>query len=136
LGHGLLEPTRIYAASCLAALRQNPDGVKALAHITGGGVTENVPRVLPATLGVRVYLQCLVVPPVLKWLAQTGEIAPPEMLRTFNCGIGMVAIVDPMSVEAVSAVLSRYGEAVVPLGEVIPAAQSPRVEYVGDLDLG
>jgi phosphoribosylformylglycinamidine cyclo-ligase len=136
LGHGLLEPTRIYAASCLAALRQNPDGVKALAHITGGGVTENVPRVLPATLGVRVYLQRLVVPPVLKWLAQTGEIAPPEMLRTFNCGIGMVAIVDPMSVEAVSAVLSRYGEAVVPLGEVIPAAQSPRVEYVGDLDLG
>jgi len=136
LGQALLEPTRIYASSCLAALRQNPEGVKAFAHITGGGLTENVPRVLPPALGVRVHLQRLVVPPVLKWLAQCGEIAAQEMLRTFNCGIGMVAIVDPARTDAVSAVLSRCGESVVPLGEVTPVAHAPRVVYVGDLDLG
>ena len=136
LGQALLEPTRIYASACLAALRQNPEGVKAFAHITGGGLTENVPRVLPPALGIRVHLQRLVVPPVLKWLAQRGEIAPQEMLRTFNCGIGMVAIVDPERADAVSAVLRRCGEAVVPLGEVTPAAHAPRVVYVGDLDLG
>jgi len=136
LGRALLEPTRIYAPSCLAALRENPEGVKALAHITGGGLTENVPRVLPAALGVRVHLQRLTVPPVLKWLAQTGEIAPQEMLRTFNCGIGMAAIVDPGRADAVSATLRRCGETVVALGEVTSAAHSPRVVYVGDLDLG
>ena len=136
LGRALLEPTRIYAASCLCALRQSPEGVKAFAHITGGGLTENVPRVLPPALGVRVHLQRLVVPPVLKWLAQTGQIAPQEMLRTFNCGIGMVAIVDPVRAEAVSAVLRRCGETVVPLGEVTSAAGSPQVIYVGALDLG
>jgi phosphoribosylformylglycinamidine cyclo-ligase len=136
LGHALLEPTRIYAPSCLAALRQDPGGVKAFAHITGGGLTENVPRVLPAALGVQIHLQGLAVPPVLKWLAQTGDIAPQEMLRTFNCGIGMVAIVDAARADAVSAALSQGGEAVVPLGEVTPAARSPRVVYVGDLDLG
>jgi phosphoribosylformylglycinamidine cyclo-ligase len=136
LGSALLEPTRIYASSCLAALRQAPEGVKALAHITGGGLTENVPRVLPAELGVRVWLERLPMPPVLKWLARTGEIASPEMLRTFNCGIGMVAIVDPVGADAVGAVLSRWGETVVPLGEVTAASGSPRVVYVGDLDLG
>jgi phosphoribosylformylglycinamidine cyclo-ligase len=136
LGRALLEPTRIYASSCLAALRQNPEGVKALAHITGGGLTENVPRVLPAALGVQIHLERLAVPPVLKWLAQTGEIAPQEMLRTFNCGIGMVAIVDPAHADTVSAGLSHGGEAVVPLGEVTTVAHSMRVVYVGDLDLG
>jgi len=136
LGRALLEPTRIYAPSCLAALRENPEGVKAFAHITGGGLTENVPRVLPAALGVRVHLQRLTVPPVLKWLAQTGEIASQEMLRTFNCGIGMVAIVDSVRADAVSATLRRCGETVVALGEVTSAAHSPRVVYVGDLDLG
>jgi phosphoribosylformylglycinamidine cyclo-ligase len=136
LGRALLEPTRIYATSCLAALRENPEDVKALAHITGGGLTENVPRVLPAALGVRLHLQRLVVPPVLKWLARTGEIAPSEMLRTFNCGIGMVAIVDSVQADAVSAALRRHGETVVALGEVTSAADSPPVAYVGDLDLG
>jgi phosphoribosylformylglycinamidine cyclo-ligase len=110
--------------------------VKAFAHITGGGLTENVPRVLPTALGVRVHLQRLTVPPVLKWLAQTGEIASQEMLRTFNCGIGMVAIVDSVRADAVSATLRRCGETVVALGEVTSAADSPRVVYVGDLDLG
>jgi phosphoribosylformylglycinamidine cyclo-ligase len=136
LGQALLEPTRIYASACLAALRQYPEGVKALAHITGGGLTENIPRVLPATLGVRVHLQRLVVPPVLKWLARSGAIVPQEMLRTFNCGIGMVVIVDPARADAVSTVLSGWGEEVVPLGEVTATPDSPRVVYVGDLDLG
>jgi phosphoribosylformylglycinamidine cyclo-ligase len=92
--------------------------------------------VLPATLGVRVHLQRLAVPPVLKWLARAGGIAPQEMLRTFNCGIGMVVIVDPARADAVSAVLTGCGEEVVPLGEVTATPHSPRVVYIGDLDLG
>jgi phosphoribosylformylglycinamidine cyclo-ligase len=134
LGSALLEPTRIYVASCLAAMRQTPGAVKALAHITGGGLTENIPRVLPDGLGVRVHLPRLPVPPVLRWLARTGGIAPQEMLRTFNCGVGMVAVVEEVRAEEVSAVLSRCGEIVVRLGEVIATRGSPRAVYVGDLD--
>jgi len=136
LGLALLEPTRIYAASCLSALRLSPGSVKALAHITGGGLTENVPRVLPPELGVRVELERLRVPAVFKWLARTGHIAPLEMLRTFNCGVGMVAIVDPLHADTVTAALGQQGETTVALGEVTTASGSPRVTYVGRLDLG
>ena len=81
-------------ASCLAAIRET-GGVKALAHITGGGFTENIPRVLPEGLGVRVDLARVPLPPVFRWLAATGGIAEQEMLRTFNCGVGMVVVVAP-----------------------------------------
>src|SRR5437763_382987 len=135
LGEAMLTPTRIYVRSCLAAIRES-GGVKALAHITGGGFTENIPRVLPDGLAVRVQLADVPVLPVFKWLAQTGRIAESEMLRTFNCGIGMIAIVERAKAEAVVALLTREGEQVVRLGEVVAARpDAPRVIYDGRLDL-
>jgi phosphoribosylformylglycinamidine cyclo-ligase len=134
LGEALLTPTRIYVASCLAAIR-NTGAVKALAHITGGGFPDNIPRVLPKGLGVELDLARVPVPPVFKWLAAVGTIAQPEMLRTFNCGIGMIAVVEPAKAEAVAAELTRAGESVVRLGEVTAARDTP-VTYVGRLDLG
>ena len=91
LGEALLEPTRIYVRPVLAALKANA-GIKALAHITGGGFPDNIPRVLPDGVGARLDLAAIPVPPVFGWLARTGGVAEAEMLRTFNCGIGMVAV--------------------------------------------
>src|SRR5262245_21562183 len=93
LGRALLTPTRIYVKSCLAAIKQSK-AVKALAHITGGGFPDNIPRVLPDGLGVEIDLARVPVLPVFRWLAAAGSVAEGELLRTFNCGIGMVAVVD------------------------------------------
>jgi phosphoribosylformylglycinamidine cyclo-ligase len=135
LGQAVLAPTRIYVKSCLAAIR-GTGAVKALAHITGGGFTDNIPRALPKGLGARIELSRVPVPPVFRWLARAGRIAEPEMLRTFNCGIGMVAVVEPRKANAVAAVLQREGETVVRLGEVVKAARGrPRVSYVGRLSM-
>jgi phosphoribosylformylglycinamidine cyclo-ligase len=135
LGQALLEPTRIYVKSCLAAIRETK-GVKALAHITGGGFPDNIPRALPDELGVMLDLAQVSVLPVFRWMAATGGIAEAEMLRTFNCGIGMVVIADPGKAGAVTEVLARAGETVVRLGEVAPVAnRAPRVAYRGRLDL-
>jgi phosphoribosylformylglycinamidine cyclo-ligase len=136
LGEALLTPTRIYVKSCLAAMRETK-ALKGLAHITGGGFPDNIPRVLPEGTGVALDLTQVPAKPVFQWLAAIGCIAEPEMLRTFNCGIGMVAIVDASGVEAVTAVLTRNGETVVRLGHVTAAtAGAPRVAYSGHLDLG
>lgn len=129
LGETLLTPTRLYVVSCLGAIRET-SGVKALAHITGGGFTENIPRVLPDGLGVRIELARVPVLPVFQWLAREGQVTESEMLRTFNCGIGMIAIVDPDQADAVMAAFVRMGERVARLGEVIP---EPRVTYDGHL---
>jgi phosphoribosylformylglycinamidine cyclo-ligase len=134
LAGALLAPTRLYVRSCLRAIRQT-GAVKALAHITGGGFTDNIPRVLPRHLGVGIDLARLPVLPVFKWLAERGNIAEGELLRTFNCGIGMVAIVEPQAVKAVSEVLADAGESVTPLGKVIAAEGEHRVIYNGHLDL-
>jgi phosphoribosylformylglycinamidine cyclo-ligase len=135
LGEALLVPTRIYVRSCLAAIRE-VGGVKALAHITGGGFTENIPRALPDGLAVRIDLASVPALPVFKWLAKVGGIAEPEMLRTFNCGIGMIAIVESDKAGALTDVLGREGEQVVRLGEVVAAPpNAPRVIYDGHLPL-
>jgi phosphoribosylformylglycinamidine cyclo-ligase len=134
LGEALLTPTRLYVASCLAAIRET-NAVKALAHITGGGFPENIPRVLPKNLGVRLDLACVPVSPVFRWLAAAGVIAETEMLRTFNCGIGMVAVTAPEQADAVARVLEREGEKLSRLGEVVEAAAGPRVSYRGSLSL-
>ena len=134
LAGALLAPTRLYVRSCLRAIRQT-GAVKALAHITGGGFTDNIPRVLPRHLGVAIDLARLPVLPVFKWLAERGNMAEGELLRTFNCGIGMVAIIEPEAVKAVSEVLADAGETVTPLGEVIAAEGERRVIYNGHLDL-
>jgi phosphoribosylformylglycinamidine cyclo-ligase len=134
LGEALLTPTRLYVRSCLAALRQTK-AVKALCHITGGGFIENIPRVLPKGLGVSLDLIRVPVLPVFKWLATTGNISEHEMLRTFNCGIGMVAVLDRATADAACASFAENGETVVRLGEVFAAPGDERVAFGGHLDL-
>ena len=134
LGGALLTPTKLYVRSCLRAIRQT-GAVKALAHITGGGFTDNIPRVLPRHLGVGIDLPRLPVLPVFKWLAKQGNIAELELLRTFNCGIGMVVVVGAEAVDAVTRILSDAGEGVTLLGEVIPVGGEHRVVYDGRLEL-
>ncbi|MGB5903376.1 MAG: phosphoribosylformylglycinamidine cyclo-ligase [Xanthobacteraceae bacterium] len=134
LGGALLTPTRLYVKSCLRAIRDT-GGVKGLAHITGGGFTDNIPRVLPTSLGVRIDLAQLPVLPVFKWLAQEGDIAELELLRTFNCGIGMIAIVGREASAAVMESFRANGESAVQLGEVIASRDGERVVYDGHLNL-
>ena len=134
LGEALLTPTRLYVRSSLAAIRQTK-AIKALAHITGGGFTDNIPRVLPAALGVEVELDSVPVLPVFKWLAASGKIAEREMLRTFNCGIGMVVIAAASAAEDVIRQFAANGEGVMQLGEVVAATDGERVRYHGKLDL-
>src|SRR4051794_9453830 len=134
LGGALLTPTRLYVKSCLRAIRET-GAVKGLAHITGGGFTDNIPRVLPTDLGVGIDLARLPVLPVFKWLAAQAGIAELEMLRTFNCGIGMIAIVEPDKVDEVVEVFTDAGETVAQLGTLIPAEGEHRVVYNGHLDM-
>lgn len=112
----------------LAAIRAG--GVHAAAHITGGGITENLPRVLPKGLGAEVDLDSFSLPPVFDWLAEAGAIAEAEMLKTFNSGIGMILAVSPDRAEAIEALLQDQGETVHRLGHVTPGEG---VRYTGRL---
>jgi phosphoribosylformylglycinamidine cyclo-ligase len=135
LGEALLTPTRIYVKSCLAAVRDTK-AVKGLAHITGGGFPDNIPRMLPDGLGAVLDLARVPVLPVFRWLAARGGIAEPELLRTFNCGIGMVAVVEAGRAEAVTVALTQAGESVLQLGTVEAIrGDAPRVAFAGHLDL-
>jgi phosphoribosylformylglycinamidine cyclo-ligase len=120
LGEALLAPTRIYVKSCLAAIRVG--GVKALAHITGGGLLENIPRVLPKDLACEIDASSWQQPPVFAWLRKTAGIDHQEMARTFNCGIGMVMVVAPDRVDAVRGILQGAGETVAAIGTIRPRA--------------
>jgi phosphoribosylformylglycinamidine cyclo-ligase len=126
LGEALLAPTRIYVKSCLGAI---PAGIKALAHITGGGLVENIPRVLPE--GTRAVLEASrwTLPPVFRWLAKAGGVAAAEMVRTFNCGLGMIAVAAPDKATAVRDALVRGGETVFEVGR-IEAGSGPAVADV------
>ncbi len=117
LGEALLAPTRIYVRSCLAAIAGG--GVKALAHITGGGLIENIPRVLPHGVAARIDATRWTLPPVFAWLAETGGVARTEMARTFNCGIGMVAVVSAARADQLAQILMEHGETVTVIGDVI-----------------
>jgi phosphoribosylformylglycinamidine cyclo-ligase len=134
LGGALLTPTRLYVKSSLRAIRES-GAVKGLAHITGGGFTDNIPRVLPKHLGVGIDLAQLQVLPVFKWLAEQGGVTELEMLRTFNCGVGMIVIVKSEAIKQVTDIFTASGEAVTVLGEVIPATGEHRVVYNGHLNL-
>ncbi len=116
LGAALLTPTRLYVKPALAALRTG--GVHGLAHITGGGITENLPRVLPGGLGARVDLSAWTLPPVFRWLAETGGVAEAELLKTFNAGIGMIVVASAEQAGTVRAALQDAGETVFDLGTV------------------
>jgi phosphoribosylformylglycinamidine cyclo-ligase len=118
LGDVLLTPTRIYVKACLDAVRTG--SVRALAHITGGGLTENVPRVLPDDAAATLDTSCWPRPAVFDWLASAGRIDPMEMHRTFNCGIGMVIVVAPGAATEIMAQLRAAGETVFQIGEITP----------------
>jgi phosphoribosylformylglycinamidine cyclo-ligase len=134
LGEALLAPTRIYVKPVLRVLAET-DGVRALAHITGGAFRDNLPRVLPKKLGIEIGLSAIPVPEVFAWLAAKGGVAEPEMLRTFNCGIGMVVIVDSGKAAEVLRVFRSAGENLVPLGRVVAIDAGERVVYSGRLAL-
>ncbi|MBX9451301.1 MAG: phosphoribosylformylglycinamidine cyclo-ligase [Neoaquamicrobium sediminum] len=133
LGEALLTPTRIYVKSVLAAIRST-HGIKALAHITGGGFPENIPRVLPKDFAAELDLDAIDVPPVFSWLAKTGGVAPAEMMRTFNCGIGMVMVVAAGQAAQVAAVLAQQGEEVTTIGRIMPRREAG-VVYRGEIGL-
>ena len=132
----LLEPTRIYVKSVLGVLKRVPGGIKALAHITGGGFPDNIPRVLPKDVGVNLDLAVIPLPAVFGWLAKAGGIDEAEMLRTFNCGIGMVVVVGREQAVEVQAAFMAEGEEALKIGEVVEAkAEAPRVATHGHLTL-
>ena len=117
VGEVLLTPTKIYVKSCLAALKTGK--VKALAHITGGGLVENLPRVLSEGVEVKIDYKSWKAPEIFAWLQKTGNVADEEMHRTFNCGIGMVLVVDKNDVEEVQEILRQAGEEVFVIGSLI-----------------
>ncbi len=139
LGEALLTPTRIYVRSVLAALNwQDPSrqkgagGIGALAHITGGGLTGNIPRVLPPGLGVDLDGGAWPIPPVFGWLRAAGRLDSAEMAQTFNCGVGMVAIAAPEAAGDAEAQMRERGETVARIGTVVPrGAGAPAVRIAG-----
>jgi phosphoribosylformylglycinamidine cyclo-ligase len=128
LGLALLEPTRIYVKSLMSLLDKVP--VHALAHITGGGLTENLPRVLPPGINAHINLSCWEFPEIFKWLQKQGNVSLADMLTTFNCGIGMIACVAAEDESAALETLHSLGETVFPLGELVEAEGKPKVIYL------
>ncbi|ORZ22350.1 phosphoribosylglycinamide synthetase [Absidia repens] len=120
LGEALLTPTRIYVKQLLPVLEK--DLVKGMAHITGGGFLDNIPRVMPEHLGVSLDASSYTFPPIFKWLKKAGQLTPYEMSRTFNCGIGMILVVDPSKVEQVTQLLEQANEKVFVMGKVMTKA--------------
>jgi phosphoribosylformylglycinamidine cyclo-ligase len=132
LAQALLTPTRIYVKSTLAAIRDT-GAVKALAHITGGGLTENLPRVLPDGLAAEIDLSAWTPPPVFAWIAATGGVAEAEMLRTFNCGIGLVIVCAADETDRLCAFLRGQGENACVIGALREAEGKSQVHYSGSL---
>jgi phosphoribosylformylglycinamidine cyclo-ligase len=132
LGDVLLAPTKLYVRSALAAL--GAGGVKGLAHITGGGITENVPRVLPAGLDAEIDLSSWELPPVFRWIAREAELPADELLRTFNCGVGLVVVADASRARDVIGAFSAAGETAFATGTLVRSQSAePAVRYVGTL---
>lgn len=130
LGEALLAPTRLYVRSALKAVKA---GAKGFAHITGGGITENTPRMLPDGLNAAVGLAHWRLPPVFDWLAKTGGIAEDEMLKTFNCGIGLIAVADPAHAVDVVDAFQSSGERAFPIGKLAAGEGAAKVVYSGSL---
>src|SRR5262245_251462 len=129
LGDALLTPTRLYVKSALAAIRSG--GIKGLAHITGGGITENLPRVLPTTLDAEIDLDTWRLPPVFSWIAREAGLAESEMLRTFNCGVGLIAVADAANAEDVISAFRSAGETAFLTGRLVPGKSTePAVRYL------
>jgi phosphoribosylformylglycinamidine cyclo-ligase len=125
LADALMEPTTIYVKSMLELLKVSP--VHGMAHITGGGLKENIIRVVPDGLGIVLDADAIVLPPVFDWLMREGNVAREEMWRTFNCGVGFTVILPHDAVAAASALLARHGLASSVIGEIVPAQGDERV---------
>lgn len=123
LADAVMAPTRIYVRSVLAALQKHGAAIKGLAHITGGGLLDNVPRILKPGLSARLHQDAWQMPTLFRWLQQGGKIADTEMYRVFNCGIGMVVVVPADQAGAVAQTLSEQGEQVFTLGEIVAQDQ-------------
>ena len=117
LGEAILDPTRIYVKSCLTAIKSGY--VKALAHITGGGLIENIPRILPEGHGAELYADSWQLPGIFSWLAGMGSVDPMEMAHTFNCGVGMIIITAPDKAKIIQNILHKHGDTAIPIGKVI-----------------
>jgi len=127
----VLEPTRIYVKPLLSLMAAMPGVVKGMAHITGGGLTENVPRILGEHLTARIDASCWSMPPLFQWLQQAGNVADQEMYRVFNCGIGMVVIVAEDQVAAAESHLAEAGETVFRIGRIDTRKQDEAPTIVG-----
>ena len=127
LGETLLTPTRIYVKALLALMKQVD--VHAMAHITGGGITENLPRVLPQDLSAKIDLSSWQMPEIFNWLQQQGNVELADMLVTFNCGIGMIVCVDAADEAATLSSLSQQGETAFSIGEIVASTEPERVVY-------
>ena len=127
LGTALLAPTRIYVRACLAALKAG--NLKALAHITGGGLPENLPRVLPSDCAAEIDLAAWPRPPVFAWLAEVGRLSQEELLKTFNCGVGMVAVVAEAQAEALAETFRGEGEQAFVIGRVVERGEAPALRF-------
>jgi phosphoribosylformylglycinamidine cyclo-ligase len=123
----LIEPTRIYVKPLLQLMKTVR--VHAFAHITGGGITENLPRVLPKDTRAVVDLSAWPRPAIFGWLREQGKVADSEMLRTFNCGLGMIVCVAPGDEKTTLETLRASGETAFPIGDIVPAEGSPAVDY-------
>lgn len=124
LGQVLLTPTRLYVKSCLSSLKAAPNGVKALAHITGGGLTDNLPRVLPKNLSAEIDTSAWKLPAVFEWLQEAGNIPTADLRRTFNCGIGMVLVVSKTQAKVVEEALKKAGEKPKRIGVLVPRGKT------------
>ena len=123
LGEALLEPTRIYVKPILAAIRST-GAVKGLAHVTGGGLPGNVPRCLPDGMRARLDARQWSTPAVFRWLREVGQVPTDDMLRTFNCGLGMVVVTAAADAATVAKALTDAGESVCTVGAIEAAPQS------------
>ena len=117
LAQAILEPTKIYVKPVLAAINADVK-IKGIAHITGGGLSENIPRILPKNVIAELQYKNWVRPKIFDWLQQNGNIADAEMARTFNCGIGLVLVVAPEDVAKLTQILQDHGEKVFQIGEI------------------
>lgn len=129
----LLTPTRIYVKPVRAVMEQVPGGIRALAHITGGGITENLNRALPAGVNAEVDLGTWLIPPVVRLACEQANLSEAEALKTFNMGLGMVLIVDPAAAEAVEAALAAAGEETYRVGRIV--AGEGEVQYANEREL-
>jgi phosphoribosylformylglycinamidine cyclo-ligase len=133
LGEALITPTRIYVRPLLKAMHETK-AIKALAHITGGGLAENIPRVLPASLAAEIDLRSFDLPPVFRWLQTEAALDDAEMLRTFNCGVGMVVVVARTKADAVEASLRDAGESPWHLGRLDLRQEEEAIRFIGSLN--